>query len=277
MSNPAVMMYVPFALNGQKNSIKVSLDSSDAVQTASYNYGFPDATMTPKASGGKPPNGKDFNGIFYAITLDLVHRQSGKQIQYDATYATNIGGYAKGSVLQSTDLTKSYISTADGNLTDPDSSSSKNWSVYSQPPLATSTTVGTVKIADTLTSTATDTALTANQGNVLNTKIANIFSKNNIGSSNGYQYFGNLLIQWGTVDYSSNPGEVQADITFPIPFPNFVANIQATRKMAQHSANGDGGVNVIGQSLTGASFSVQTYNNTNSADLRGFNWFAIGN
>jgi hypothetical protein len=273
MSNPAIMMYVPFALNGQKREIPVTNPSTANPQDASYNTGFPDITMTPDV--GEPPNGTDFNGIFYAITLDLVHRQSGKQIQYDATYATNIGGYAKGSVLQSADLTKSYISTADGNLTDPDSSSSKNWSVYSQPPLATSTTVGTVKINNTLTSAETDSALTANQGRVLNESIASLFAKNSL-SSNGYQYLGKLLIQWGTIDYDSNPGEVQATVNLPISFPSAILNVQATRKMSQHSANGDGGINVVSISLNSILFSVQTYNNTNSSDLRGFMWIAIG-
>ena len=260
MSNPSVMVYVPFALNGKKNTIQVTRQTNQDEEDATLTEGFPDVTMIKESVGGKAPKGLDFNGIFYLLSVDTVHRQSGQQIQYDATYATNIGGYKKGAILQSTSLTKSYISTVDNNTTDPDSTASSGWNVYAYTPIATSTTLGTVKIADTLTSTATDTALTANQGRVLNESIGSLFSNNSINTSNGYQYLGKLLIQWGTVDYDSYPGEIQVNINFPIPFPNFTANVQATRKMSQHSSSGDAGVNLIGQTLTGASFSLQQYN-----------------
>ena len=277
MSNPSVMVYVPFALNGKKNTIQVTRQTNQDEEDATLTEGFPDVTMIKESVGGKAPKGLDFNGIFYLLSVDTVHRQSGQQIQYDATYATNIGGYKKGAILQSTSLSKSYISTVDNNTTDPDSTASSGWNVYAYTPIATSTTLGTVKIADTLTSTATDTALTANQGRVLNESIGSLFSNNSINTSNGYQYLGKLLIQWGTVDYDSYPGEIQVNINFPIPFPNFTANVQATRKMSQHSSSGDAGVNLIGQTLTGASFSLQQYNSPSYGDCRGFTWFAIGN
>lgn len=290
MSNPEKMIYVPFATSGQRNDILVTNPSTAKPQDASFTYGFPSATMTPKSSGGKAPNGKDVNGILYAITTDTVHRQSGKQIQFDATYAGNIGGYAKGAIVQSTDLTKSYISTVDGNLTDPDSSSSKNWNVYSQPPLATSTTVGTVKIADTLNSTARDTALTANQGNVLSTQIGNLatsvgamFASSSMQPNGFFQIkdvYGNVIFmwQWGTVDYSSYPGEIQVDVNFPKPFPNNCFSANGTRKMSQHSSRGDAGISLIGTpSKTTASFSLQQYYGDSNGDARGFTWFAMGN
>ena len=65
---------------------------------------------------------------------------------------------------------------------------------------------------------------------------------NNFGSlkaENGYKYLGDgLILQWGTMNYTSYPGETKVDITFPITFPNNVLNINSTRKMAQHSASG---------------------------------------
>lgn len=251
MSNPAVMMYVPFALNGQKRDIPVTNPSTANPQDASYNTGFPDITMT--ANVGEPPNGQDFNGIFYAITTDLIHRQSGKQIQFDATYASNIGGYAKGSIVQSTDLTKSYISTADGNTTDPDSSSSKNWNVYSQPPLATSTTVGTVKLADTLNSTAKDTALTANQGNVLASMMK---------GGNNHQWIGGTLIQWGTTTASN--GDM---VNFENPFPNNLLNVSIT------DANGYSNNGYEKKSSTVSAFKLLT----SATYAINFSYIAIGN
>lgn len=276
MSNPEILTYVPFARDGERNLIPVTRKDGQDARLATFSEGYPKITMTPKSAGGEPPDGMDMNGALYQISLDTVHRQSGKQMQYDATYAKNIGGYSKGSVLQSTDSSTFWISTVDGNTTDPDSTSASGWNRFAYTPVATSTTTGTVKIADTLASNATDTALTANQGNILNTKINTLFTNSNIGPSNGYIWMGTLLLQWGTVDYDSNPGEVQAIVTFPIQFPKFVINIQATRKMSQQSANGDGGVNIITQSLSTATFSLQTYNNSNSSDVRGFTWFAIG-
>ncbi|MCI3940878.1 phage tail protein [Acinetobacter baumannii] len=103
---------------------------------------------------------------------------------------------------------------------------------------------------------------------------------NNFGSlkeKNGYKYLGDgLILQWGTMDYTSYPGETKVDITFPITFPNNVLNINSTRKMAQHSASGDGGVLLISQSNSGASFSLNVFNSNSIGDLRGFTWFAIG-
>lgn len=103
---------------------------------------------------------------------------------------------------------------------------------------------------------------------------------NNFGSlkaENGYKYLGDgLILQWGTMDYTSYPGETKVDITFPITFPNNVLNINSTRKIAQHSASGDGGVLLISQSNSGASFSLNVFNSNSIGDLRGFTWFAIG-
>ena len=283
MSNPEILTYVPFARDGERNLIPVTRQDGQDARLATFSGGYPKITMTPKSAGGEPPDGMDMNGVLYQISLDTVHRQSGKQMQYDATYATNIGGYSKGSVLQSTDLSTFWISTVDGNTTDPDSTNASGWNRFAYTPVATSTTTGTVKLADTLASNATDTALTANQGNVLNSKISQITSSNSMGYYQGYIEFkdasGNVVMahQWGTVDYNSNPGEIQVDITFQKPFNNACLNIQATRKMSQHSTKGDSGVNIISTTKSGASFSVQTYNNTYSADCRGFTWFAIGN
>lgn len=103
---------------------------------------------------------------------------------------------------------------------------------------------------------------------------------NNFGSlkaENGYKYLGDgLILQWGTMDYTSYPGETKVDITFPITFPNNVLNINSTRKMAQHSASGDGSVLLISQSNSGALFSLNVFNSNSIGDLRGFTWFAIG-
>lgn len=164
------MIYVPFAQNGVRNYIQVERQQGQGEQDATLKGGFPSITMIPESNGGLAPNGEDFNGILHLLSVDTVHRQNGKQIQYNAEYARNIGGYERGAIVQSTSLNKSFISTVDRNFTDPDSQDSYGWSVYAGSGAiknATSTTVGLVKLADTLASDAQDTALTARQGKIL--------------------------------------------------------------------------------------------------------------
>lgn len=289
-NNPEILTYVPFAINGQKNTVPVDHVSGTDDRLASQRGGWPAICLIPKSAGGQPPDGMDLNGYLYQLSLDTVHRQSGKVMQFDAEYASNIGGYSKGALLQSTDLSTFWISTADKNLTDPDSSSASNWKQFAYTPIATSTTQGTVKLADTLNSTAKDTALTANQGSVLNTQIGNLASS--VGAmfatssmqKNGYfeikDVNGNVVMmwQWGTVDYDSYPSELQYNLTFPQPFPKNCLTVIPARKMSQHSSNGDGGINVVGTPTnTGAVFSLQQYEGNYYYDLRGFTWLAIGN
>lgn len=284
MSNPKILTYIPFANNGRKNTVPVDRSSGMDERLATQKEGFPDITMIPKNSGGQPPDGQDLNGYLNQLSIDTVHRQSGQQMQYDADFCKAIGGYSKGSVLQSTDLSTFWISYLDNNMSNPDSSSSNGWNRFAYTPVASSTTTGTVKIADNLSSTATDTALTANRGKILNDKMTQMTSRNIRAVDQGYQELRNpdgtvaLIYQWGTVSYDSQPKEIQVDITFKEAFPTMCLNVQATRIMAKHSTNGDGNAVIIQNTIStkGVSFSLQTYNDQNTADLRGFTWFAIG-
>ena len=58
----------PFANSGGKNTIPVASQIALDPALASYTDGFPPATRTPLAAGGKPPYGADMNGILKAIT-----------------------------------------------------------------------------------------------------------------------------------------------------------------------------------------------------------------
>ena len=122
--------------------------------------------MLSQDAGGLPPKGLDFNGIFYELSSPIAHYCRGDRIQFDATYAAAIGGYAKGAIVASNDYQKDYISLVDNNLADPNGTNT-TWSVYAgqgSVPLATSSTTGTVKLVNNLISSATDAALTAAQG-----------------------------------------------------------------------------------------------------------------
>lgn len=254
MSNPSIMIYVPFALNGNKNTIQVARQANQDQEDATWGEGFPDVTMIKQSAGGLAPKGLDINGILFAISSDTVHRQSGKQIQYDSAYAANIGGYSKGSVVQSTDESVFWISTVDNNLTDPDSTSRNGWNRFAYTPLATLTTTGTVKLADTLDSTAIDTALTANQGRIL--------SNNTRGNTleTGSRWIGDTLMQWG--NGSGKDGDF---FYFNQAFPNGFLVLTVTDNNF-YSSNG-----YNRNSSTKAGFVLKT-----GANLLTFSYIAIG-
>lgn len=121
MTNPVNMWPVPFAVNGQKNPIEITRQPDQDAQDATVNDGFPPVTMQRKEVGGLPPKGTDFNGIFYVLSENMVHRLKGEQIEFDSDYATKIGGYPLNSRLS---LTNGTIvrSTIANNSNNPNTS-----------------------------------------------------------------------------------------------------------------------------------------------------------
>jgi hypothetical protein len=118
-----------FATSGTKNVIPEQAADITNPNDASYEAGFPPVTMAPVTAGGIPPNGADFNGILFALSALGRWQSAGGQFKYDADFATdsNVGGYPKGAILQSSDGSTLWLSTADNNTTDPDSGTAANW------------------------------------------------------------------------------------------------------------------------------------------------------
>lgn len=106
----------PFAINGDKNTIPVAPDAIPG--HASLDLGFPVLTRTPIESGGVPPSGRDFNGIFNLITQHSVFLNAGGQYKFDAALAAYIGGYSKGMILINNGGDTLYMSLTDGNAID---------------------------------------------------------------------------------------------------------------------------------------------------------------
>ena len=102
----------------------IPLNASNNPNGATWNYGFPQITMTPVDSGCKPPSGKDFNGILYVLSNSIYNHQLG--------IAPNewISGYSypKGAIVEyptGDSINKSrYISLLNNNETTP---TSGNW------------------------------------------------------------------------------------------------------------------------------------------------------
>lgn len=72
MNNSAMplRLTVVFAASGDRNSIPTESTSETLSDgKASFDVGFPPLTRIALSSGGKPPQGQDFNGIFYESFL----------------------------------------------------------------------------------------------------------------------------------------------------------------------------------------------------------------
>jgi len=108
---------VPFAASGDKNTIPVPSQSGGV---ASYTAGFPPLTMTPKASGGVPPSGKDMNGILFSLSQAIQYEQAGGHFIYDSGFASTVGGYPVGAIVQSTDNSGFWVNSTANNSTDPE-------------------------------------------------------------------------------------------------------------------------------------------------------------
>jgi hypothetical protein len=109
---------VPFAASGDKNSIPVPSQSGGV---ASFTAGFPPLTMTPKASGGVPPSGKDMNGILFNLSQAIQYEQAGGHFPYDSSFASTVGGYPVGAIVQSTDNSGFWVNGTANNSSDPES------------------------------------------------------------------------------------------------------------------------------------------------------------
>ncbi len=274
MSNP-YMVQIPFCNTGNKNAIQLTQQAGQDPEDATYQEGFPPVTMLNEDAGGLPPKGLDFNGIFYELSSPIAHYCRGDRIQFDAAYATAIGGYAKGWVVASNDYQKDYISLVDNNLADPNGTNT-TWAVYAgqgSVPTATSTTTGTVKLVNSLSSTATDAALTAAQGKALSDIFDKFsFTANASGELKipvGNQVF---IAKWGIVA-ASTVGNLATNVvatTFPTSFPNSCLLVQVSA------------IKTEGGCQYGTSDTTRTGFNTNYANLSGStktlqaNWFAIG-
>lgn len=94
---------------------------------ASLYDGFPPECFQPEASGGIPPNGKDFNGILNWLSAAVRWSQAGAPALYNSAFSTAIGGYPKGAVLASASTAGLlFVSQVENNTADPDSDPT-NW------------------------------------------------------------------------------------------------------------------------------------------------------
>lgn len=127
INNPPSKIVLPFAEGDPSGRATIPVTTTTNGY-ASYTYGFPAITRTPKAAGGIPPRGVDMNGILNAISAIARWSAAGGGYKYDSTFAndTNVAGYPKGAeVLNSAGLGR-WLNLIDGNTTNPDTGGA-NW------------------------------------------------------------------------------------------------------------------------------------------------------
>ena len=77
-------------------------------------------------------SGKDLNGILNEITAAIQWQQVAGLPIYNGTFSTAIGGYPSGAVLRATSTTGLWLSTADNNLTNPETGGA-GWKIIANP------------------------------------------------------------------------------------------------------------------------------------------------
>lgn len=186
MANP-LFIPIQFAKNGIKNVIQKVLQVGQDPEDATWNSGYGQITMIPKEDGGLAPKGQDFNGIFYALSDHVVHRQNGQQILFSVDVVSEYGGYAKDSIIQSDDGLKHYRSLIDNNTFNPNTQSIANrWEIYAgagSVPSASSTIAGVIRVINNVGSTDVGAALSAAMGKYLNDIKLNISQALGVGQT----------------------------------------------------------------------------------------------
>lgn len=153
----------PWASDGLKNNIPAERNGGLAQEAATYAEGFPNITMTPISVGGKPPSGKDMNGVLYEISAHTVWQNQGGRYRFDQAFCDAIGGYPKGAVLINDTLDTEYISLVDANTHNPNSGNNTGkWAIHAGKGLKASTTqAGSTQLSSATNSDREDMAATS--------------------------------------------------------------------------------------------------------------------
>lgn len=151
-----------WASDGLKNNIPAERDGGLAQEAATYAEGFPSITMTPISVGGKPPSGKDMNGVLYEISAHTVWQNQGGRYRFDQAFCDAVGGYPKGAVLINDTLDTEYISLADANTHNPNSGNNAGkWAIHAGKGLKAGTAqAGIVQLSSATGSESEDMAAT---------------------------------------------------------------------------------------------------------------------
>lgn len=217
---------------------------------ASLHDGFVPLNATPIAAGGVPPSIQDMNGILYELSGWTRWQAAGGPVTFDGGFAATIGGYPAGAILRSaTTANVFFVSTANGNTTDPEGVGAANWSRLVAP-AATSAEALAGTVTDKYISPAVLAALRASSGEVLGgtegrkfitpsafygarADAAAILAGTDdhayltpaglataFGGASGSRYFriGSKIVQWGNEPRVTNASGTIFNTAFNVPF-----------------------------------------------------------
>lgn len=195
-STPPVKIYTAFAQNATAGYITAVPQTTAVPGAFSWSLGSGPETFIPPGSGGTAPLGDYFNGLQFQITDNLRWIQAGGWFKYDATFASNIGGYPNQAIILKDDASGFYVSTVDNNMSNPNTGGA-NWTVMTPNTYPWSQITGAPSFV-------LNSAFTGSNQNLV---------------TNGYQkYPGGLMEQWMDV-FVPSALNTTVNITFPIPFP----------------------------------------------------------
>lgn len=136
LNRPSIIT-IAFAKNGDKNIIPNTTSSEGAM---SWLKGIPSECMRPLPLG-KPPDGKDMNGILNILSQWLRFFIGGGQARWNTELSLAIAGYPVGAVIQLDNGTSAYRNTVDGNTYNPNGANPTNngWLPWAGDAVATDT------------------------------------------------------------------------------------------------------------------------------------------
>lgn len=256
-----------FASSGIRRDVPETLSPSSG--DASYTFGFPSRTMIPEEAGGIPPNGKDFNGLFYDLTSNAQYLQAGKLYPYNQEFATSIGGYDIGAaVLDPTDSSKYWASQVNGNTNPP--SEANGWIQFGFAN-ATESIYGFTRYA---TQSQVDAgAIDGRSISPLKLKFGFSVSLTANGFIQFPSWLGGIIFQWGSAS-----GAADYVITYPKQYSSAVFFNTAICQGGIAAAPNDASFAEVYTNTT-SQFAVHCYRAAPGGVVsypRGIQWFSIG-
>lgn len=129
-SNAPTKIIVPWGNAADASVIRtIATTSQNSVNPgqASWPDGFPISAVAVPGQTTRGPSIKDFNGIFNQITNVQRWQSGGGLFKYDPAWSSANGGYPRGAMLAKANGTGVWFSLVDNNTTNPDTTSTPDW------------------------------------------------------------------------------------------------------------------------------------------------------